>query len=83
MNVVARSYHEDATITAVAVVLAAGIFSALGVEASTLEQVKARGKIVAGVRYNSPPFSPWIRQETSSALTLTSSKRWQSGSALA
>ena len=44
------------TITAVAVVLAAGIFSALGVEASTLEQVKARGKIVAGVRYDSPPF---------------------------
>jgi ABC-type amino acid transport substrate-binding protein len=43
-------------LTAVAAVLAAAIFSALGAQASTLDQVKARGKIIAGVRYDSPPF---------------------------
>ena len=44
------------TLAAAALVLAAMLFPSAAPHASTLDQVKARGKLIAGVRYDSPPF---------------------------
>src|SRR4051812_10182322 len=43
-------------LAAVAVLLSAMLLPIAASQASTLDEVKARGKLIAGVRYDSPPF---------------------------